>query len=217
LIINILNNLFLIFLFLNLPKILANIMKRTLLITLTLIPFFGMSQTTKPIDGFLGIKFGSDAETVKAAIKAKGGIFMLKSSKPDLLEFMGVKLGHRTASMFAVKLIDNKAFEADFFFDPELEAKAIDEYDALGSDINEVYGKGEATKKFKSPYSDGDGFELTAIKSGSADYQTVWQSGDNTISESIDNDLSTELTYQDGPLVHQAISRQKAKEKSDYK
>ncbi len=208
---------FLIFLFLDLPKILANIMRKTLLITLLLIPFFGISQTTKPIDGFLGIKFGSDAETVKAAIKAKGGIFIVKSSKPDLLEFTGVKLGHRTASVFGVKLIDNKAFEADFFFDPDLQAKIIDEYNALGSDINEVYGKGESTKTFKSPYADGDGFELTAIKSGNADYQTIWRSGDNTISESIDDDLSIELSYQDGPLIDQAISRQKAKEKSDYK
>jgi hypothetical protein len=191
-------------------------MKKTLFIALLLIPFLGISQTTKPIDGFLGIKFGSDAATVKAAIKAKGGLFLASKSTTELLKFTGVKLGHRASSLFAVKLVDNKAYEADFFFDPELEAKIIDEYDALASDLNDVYGKGTATKTFKSPYADGDGFEITAIQSGNADYQTIWESGENTLSEVIVSEMSIELTYQNGPLIDKAIAKDKAKEKSDY-
>jgi hypothetical protein len=191
-------------------------MKKLTLITLLLIPFLAVSQTTKPIDGFLGIKFGSDAATVKAAMKAKGGVFLASKSTTEILQFTNVKLGHRASSLFAVKLIDNKAYEADFFFDPELEAKIIDEYDALASDLNDVYGKGTASKKFKSPYTDGDGFEITAIKSGNAEYQTIWESGENTLSAEIDSDMSIELTYQNGPLIDKAVAKEKAKEKSDY-
>jgi len=191
-------------------------MKKLTFITLLLIPLLGMSQTPKPIEGFLGIKFGSDAATVKAAVKAKGGVLVASKSNAEELKFTGVKLGHRVSTLFAVKLINNKAYEADFVFEPELEAKIIDEYDALASDLNDVYGKGKASKKFKSPYTDGDGFEITAIKSGNAEYQTFWESGENTLAEEIDSDVLILLTYQNGPLTDQAIAKEKAKEKSDY-
>lgn len=191
-------------------------MKKILFLALLIIPFFGISQTTKPIEGFLGIKFGSSKAVVLAAIKAKGGIFREKKSSNELLEFTNVKLGHRTSSFFAVKLIDNKAFEADFFFDTEPEAKAIEAYDALVNDINDIYGKGDVTKTFKEPYKDGDGYELLAIKSGKADYKTIWGSGDNSIWASIGDDLSIELTYLNGPLIEVAVKKQKAKEKSDF-
>lgn len=190
-------------------------MKKLFLITLLIIPLYGISQT-KPIESFLGIKFGSDAATVKAAIKAKGGLFLEKKSSGELLAFTNVKLGHRSSSFFAVKLINNKAFEADFFFDTTPEAKTIEAYNALVSDINDIYGKGESIKTFKQPYKDGDGFEITAIHSGNADYKTFWESGDNSMTAIIDDDLSIELTYQNGPLADQAIKKLKAKEKSDF-
>jgi hypothetical protein len=195
------------------------ITKKTLFIALLLIPFFGVSQTTKPIDGFLGIKFGSTRVAVITALNAKGGILDKKETTPDLVVYKNIKLGHREAGIFLVKFIDNKAFEADFIFDPGLDAKTIEYYLALVNDINENYGTGDMQKKFQEPYNDqdDDGIKINAMKDGKAVYATYWQSAsNNTIKASIETSLAVMLTYQDGDLTDQAINKQKAKEKSDY-
>jgi hypothetical protein len=195
-------------------------MKKTLLITLLLVPFLGISQTIKPIDGFLGIKFGSSRMAVISALNAKGGILDKSQSTPILLAYKNIKLGHRTAGAFVVKFIDNKAFEADFIFDPGLDAKTLEYYKQLVNDINENYGTGLERKKFQEPYNDedDDGLKIDAIKDGKAEFETYWRSlpTKNTIMASIDVALTVILTYQDAELIGQAISRQKAKEKSDF-
>ena len=195
-------------------------MKRTLLLALLLIPFLGFSQTTKPIDSFLGIKFGSNALTVKNAITARGGILEIRQSSVDFLVFTNVTLGHRKAEMLAIKFVNKKAYQAGFLFRAPLEPQTIDYYNALVNDLNEVYGKGTSTRNFKSPYEDGDGHELTAIEGGYADFQTLWTNANgngNAIQAKINADpLLVSLTYQDGALINEAISQQKAKEKSDF-
>ncbi|MGZ3752282.1 MAG: hypothetical protein ACXVAU_13460, partial [Mucilaginibacter sp.] len=128
-------------------------MKKNLFVALLfLIPFCGFSQTTKPISGFLGVKFGSSKETVIAALKAKGAILDKANSHKDNLAFSNAKLGTRKATGLLVKFVNNKAFEADYFFDPEVEAHIINEYNELVADITRVYGEGNVTKKYMSPY-----------------------------------------------------------------
>lgn len=194
-------------------------MKKTLLIALLLIPFWGISQTTKEVEGFLGIKFGSSAAEVQSALNAKGGILDKKNTDADLMTYKNIKLGHRDAGLFVIKFINNKAFEADFIFDPGLDAKTLDYYYSLVDDINDNYGKGQSTATFKSPYSDKDpdNEKILAIKNAEGDYSSFWQSSNkNTISITITDDLAVILKYQDSVLVQEAINSQKAKEKSDY-
>lgn len=196
-------------------------MKKNLLIAvLFLIPFCGFSQTTKPIDGFLGIKFGSTKAAVTAAIKARGGK-LNEASKGNNLAFDNVSLGHRKVDFLIVRFIDDKAFEADFTFTPQDDNHAVEYYNGLVSDINEIYGKGESTKKFTSAFKDGDGHELAALITGAAEFNTLWQAAnENNIEAKIiktdDNDLNIELDYQDDKLTGQAVSKQKAQDKGDY-
>lgn len=195
-------------------------MKKTLLIALLLIPFLGISQTTKPVDGFLGIKFGSSRAEVAAALNAKGGIINKAQSTPNLLSYKNIKLGHRNAAVFLVKFFNNKAFEADFLFDAEMDAKTLEYYKELVSDINENYGKGQENNKYQEPYNaeDDDGIKINAIQNGKAEFETVWESSPtkNTISTSISTELTVVLTYQDSNLADQAINNQKSKEKADF-
>jgi hypothetical protein len=193
-------------------------MKKTLLITLSLIPFLGISQTTKPIEGFLGIKFGSSAVAVETAVAAKGGVLDRPGSTKDVKVFRRTKLGHRDAVSFIVKFVNDKAYEADFIFKPGLEAKTVDYYNELVNDMNENYGKGDSKIDFKSPYSEKDD-ELTkivAIKTAMAEYKTFWESADNAIVVQVTEALTVDLIYQDGKLADQAVAKQKAKEKSDF-
>jgi hypothetical protein len=195
-------------------------MKKTLLIALLFIPFWGISQTTKEIEGFLGIKFGSSKAQVQSALNAKGGILDKKTSDANLVVYKNLKLGHRDVMLFFIKFVNDKAFEADFVFDPGLEAKTIEYYYGLVNDINDNYGKGESTATFKSPYSEKDPetVRILAIKNAEANYETIWESPNNknVISVTIPEELTVILAYQDSALIQEAINSQKAKEKSDY-
>jgi hypothetical protein len=193
-------------------------MKNLFLITLMLIPFLGISQTRKPVDGFLGIKFSSSKATVVAAMKAKGASLQSKEKNSQSLAFLNVTLGHRTGGL-VVKFINDKAYEAVFIFDPGFEAKTIEYYYSLVNDINENYGTGLSSATFKDPYSakDDDSDKITAIQNADANYITNWKSEiKNSIQAYISEDLTVLLVYEDANLSNEAEQVQKAKEKSDY-
>jgi hypothetical protein len=207
---------FLLFHLLFLPKKLAKIMKKALLIALLLIPFLGIAQTTKPIDSFLGIKFGSSKAVVLAAMKAKGATMDKENSKVDFLDFDNVKLGHRAAVDFNIKFVNDKVYAAVFVFKAEDNAHTVEYYNALVSDINDNYGKGVATKEFKSPFKEGDGNLDLAIESGHLDIFTDWKGNTGSIQASITNKFEIILIYQDDKLDEEATAKQKAKEKSEF-
>lgn len=191
-------------------------MKKILAFIFLIIPLASFSQTTKPIEGFLGIKFGASREVVIAALKAKGGIINKAIITPEQVVFSNIKLGHRMADALGVRFFEGKAYGAVFIFKADADPRTIEYYDSLVSDLNEVYGPGESTKVFRTPYSDGDGYEITAIQTDNADYATKWNSNNNGISASISDKLQIILTYIDGPIFQQYHDQEKQKEKSDY-
>ena len=190
-------------------------MKKTLLIALLLVPFWGITQTTKPIDGFFGIKFGSSKAEVIAAVKAKGGT-LNAGATDDLLFFSNVSLGHRPAEYLEVKLFNDKAYFAAFIFQPENEASTLGYYDGLVSDISGAYGKGKPVVEFKDPYKFGDGNETQALSLSEGSMFTDWHSGKNSIQININTKLMVVLMYIDDTMNAQAKAAQKAKEKSDF-
>ncbi len=196
-------------------KISKNNMKKTLLIALLLVPFIGISQTTKPIEGFLGIKFGSSKADVMAAMQAKGGALM-KGSTDDNLFFTNISLGHRATQAFEVKLFNDKAYFGGFIFQPENEASTLGFYNSLVSDISDVYGKGNATISFKDPYKFGDGNETQAISLSEGHMFTDWHSEKKSIQINVTTKLKVVLLYIDDTMDEQAKAAQKAKEKSDF-
>jgi hypothetical protein len=195
-------------------------MKNLILIALLLITVCCKAQTTKPIDGFLGIKFGSSPAQVIEALKAKGGI-VNTGQTPFSISFSNVSLGSRKTAAVFVHFVNEQAFGATFVFKPELEAKTIEYYNALVKDISEVYGQGKELKKFKQPYTEGDGYEITAIKTGNADYYTAWdeENGNEVlvvIAVTSTNELRVRLIYNHGKLRKLYEDQQKAKNKSEF-
>ncbi|MES2275481.1 MAG: hypothetical protein V4592_05635 [Bacteroidota bacterium] len=194
-------------------------MKNLVLIALLFVIFSAKAQTTKPIDGFLGIKFGSSAAQVTEALKARGATIKAGQTAASI-GFLNLSLGNRKVATLYVHFVNDKAFEALFMFMPELEAQTIDYYNALVKDIEGVYGAGKPYKNFKQPYTDGDGYEITAIKTGNANYETSWDSGDNTAWVSIvtnkDIPLIVRLVYSDSKLSQLYKDQQKEKNKSEF-
>ncbi len=196
-------------------------MKKTLLIALLLIPFLGISQTTKPIDGFLGIKFGASRASVIAALNARGGIMDKEHSTAERILYNNITLGHRGARGLFVSFVDDKAYLANFVFVPELESQTLQYFYALINDINEIYGTGHLVKHFQEPYNDNDddGIKIDALKDGKDKFYNFWQSkpSDNSVGVEIRaENLYIDLLYKDEELGKLADSKQKAKEKSDY-
>jgi hypothetical protein len=190
-------------------------MKKTLLITLLLIPFLGISQTTKPIEGFLGIKFGSNKATVIAAIKERGGI-LNNDPSGSYLNFSDVSLGHRKSTQLQVKFFNDKLYFGGFVFQPENDPQTFVYYNNLVNDITELYGKGSAVRNFKSPYKDGDGDEIMAVRSGYGNIYNFWSVDKKRIDLSINTKLKVILIYMDDVLDAEANAAAKAKEKSDF-
>ena len=192
-------------------------MKKTLLITLLLIPFLGFSQTTKPIEGVLGIKFGASRAEVTAAVEAKGGKKMdVTNATPNQLVFNGLTLGHRVPEYALFSFDDDKLAGCMFILKPDNEPALLTDYNSLVSDIAEIYGTGKPVKQFKSPYKDGDGDELDAIRGGYATIFTNWESDKKTIQISILDKMELRVFYVDNVLFAEIEAKQKAKEKSDF-
>lgn len=192
--------------------------KQLFLAVLFLLPIITIAQTTKPIDGFLGIKFGSSKAAVLAAMKAKGAIFDKKNSDNDFFSFSNVKLGTRKPSVFAVKFISDKSYEADFLFSSDVEPQVFSIYKDLSKDLSDVYSEGKVTEFYNSPYekTDNQSDKIVGLKSGKIDFHTVWTDAkENTIAISIDTDLEVLLVYQDGELFKQVTAKEGAKNKSD--
>jgi len=194
-------------------------MKKTLLITLLLIPFLGFSQTTKPLEGFLGVKFGSSKADVIAALKARGGVISSSSTDKAVI-CTNIKLGTRLSEQLNIYFFNNQMFQGTFYFKPDHDDDVINDYKALVNDISEVYGKGKSTADFKPPYKNGDGDEILAIKSGDANFYTNFRSDNNLLQIKIlstkDYNVYVLASYYDNTLVAQAEGKEKEKAKSDY-
>jgi hypothetical protein len=175
--------------------------KYHLILILFLLPCLAFTQTKKSIDSFMDIPLGSDSVTVKAAILAKGGAQNIALSKKDLLVFDNFSLSRRPVRELVVKFVNNKAFDAFFYFlysDTEI----LDSYDNLVSDIAAVYGKPAAADNY-TQFSKS-AVRIRKIRAQDIIMQTVWLSKNkNAISvkiQPIDQFLMLMLTYEDGTL-----------------
>ena len=172
-------------------------MKKALLIFLFLLPYLAFAQK-KSIDGFLDIPFGSDSATVKATVLAKGGIRNLDTSVKNM-GFSKVSLGKRLSQYLYVRLVDNKAFEAIFYFQEGDDL--LDTYNSLVTDITAVYGKPIKINNFDEL---SNTMKLKKAMLGNIKIQTLWQSKNkNTISVEINKIgqiLYLVLDYQDDAL-----------------
>jgi len=128
------------------------------------------------------------------------------------VSFKNITLGTRRAALLTVKFIDNKAFEADFLFNPPSKTQAIKYYNKLNSELTGIYGQSQPFRITNGAYQKGHISEWSAIKLGQVEYSSYWTDmlaeDANLLKTSITRSLSVELTYQDGKLLKLDIKRQ---------
>jgi hypothetical protein len=187
--------------------------KKALTIIFFLLPLFTFAQSKKSIDGFLDIPFGSDSATVKAAIIANGGVRIDSLSNKKDMAFAGLTVSNRKVNICIVSFVNNKAFEADFYFTDFKDSQSLDYYDGFSADISAVYGKGKMTSDFGNL---SNSQRIRRIRLGNASCSTLWKSKNkNTILLALapmlqNKAIQIQLQYQNTDLMNLYLSKKRS-------
>lgn len=178
-----------------------------------------VSQSPTKLTGALGLTFGINKAKVKEIIVGKGGI--LKETKINSISFSNVKMGTQNSDILLCKVVNDKLFEIVAIFAPSVEARAQELYDEIKNIIESKYGKGESFRSFKGIYTDGDGYEMQAIKTGNATIATYWTNFENKngiVLEIVGTErlVFIKLSYQDGLLIEEAIKIEDSKNAVEF-
>jgi hypothetical protein len=203
-------------------------MCRILLSTLVLVAFVWgncafAQDSTSTMNGFLGIPFGVSPASVKKALSARAGAkFDQKNSTKDVLIYDDVTVGGRKTSFVKFQFYKDQFYAAIAYYRPTLEARTIELYDQIKSDINsKYYVSDKDIKSFDYPYEDGDGHEITALRVGKATIVSGWvfpqkDGKENSIYLRITDDLFVKLSYYCGVLSDQASREENQQNARDY-
>jgi hypothetical protein len=163
----------------------------------------------------IGLTFGMYKEKAKAIMFNKKGKLDVKRSVVDKLIYGNVKVGGKMTDFIVLLFVDNKLFDVSiYYFD--LDARQQENYDKLKETIDNKYGFSETYRTFKSPYTDGDGYEMQAIKVGKGSITTYWSLKNGIISLEILVTMNICVGYQDTKLADVYFARKKKKEAADF-
>lgn len=183
------------------------------------LPSLSFAQT-KPITGVMNIKFRENQTSVRTKILQKGGQFDETNPITKTTFYKNLRLGSIDYELVAVKFINSQLYEVSFLHEVS-EANLMSTFEEIRTDLDNVYGGGEFFEIYKTPYEKGDGYEITAIKSGKGEVTAFWRTpnaegNDNYISLEILPDLIIKLKYQDGTLIKRAIAARNEEIKTEY-
>ena len=174
------------------------------------------------LDGFWGIAFGTNVEEAKRLMLAKEGVTLdIKQTTENRLIFDVHTFAGRTPKFVALAFVNDQLHTAKVNFLSKPEAQTQDLFDAIKADIDaKYYLTKENYRLFKSPYADGDGYELQGIKLGKGDVVAFWRfkrpdGHENMLAIEITDKLYVVLTYQDENLAKSALQSHQEKSRQD--
>lgn len=172
------------------------------------------AQVNQPLDSFWGIKWDSNIQTVKEAVKNKGE-YELSIDDKDTLLYSGTFGGGEARILFC--FYKEKLYTALVIYPYEAN-KAIEKYLEVKSQLIEKYGKPKIdVENFKSPYYRGDGLEERAIRINKAFFSAHWFFSDkNEIFLTITPDLDVALKYTNKEAEEELVQAKQKKNLSDF-
>lgn len=196
---------------------------KKLTLLLLLFPLLSFSQNLQlpggkdvtNISGMLGISFGKTKAECIIAMKAKG--YLPSPSTSDYLTFKNVKYGSYKAASVSFYFFKAKFYHGLIIIIPTILPKTYDEYESIVASINEKYDEPMSTREFKTPYSLGDGYEVTAIKGGYTDISDLWtDNGLGMIESKIQESTLITIDYYHLEMTKEALNKTKEKNLTDY-
>jgi hypothetical protein len=178
-------------------------MKRLLFfIVFSIIPIIILGQVE--LTGAIGLTFGMNQSSVIGILMKNGGTLLRE--KDDYISFIKVPIGTKTADLVICQFINNKLFEIDANFIPNVEAKTQELYDEVKKNIVDKYGESGSFRIFNGIYENGASYEMQAIRTGNESIATYWSEFKigNSIALEIkanNNLVYVSLIYQDGLLM----------------
>jgi hypothetical protein len=196
-------------------------MKKTIVILLlTISNAYGQN-----LNGFMGFPFGTSKNQIKTEFKAKQPSATIYTDEKKTLTFTDAKFGGREAIGIVFAFTDDsKLHTAVVLLEPEFPDKVFTLYDEIITDINTKYHYYDnQNEDWTYPYDKSDKYQhgVTALKLGKLDASTMWKfpttdGEDNVIQVSITSSAFVKISYQDGNLINQVVSKNKEKSSADY-
>lgn len=176
--------------------------KLSFFIAFTIIPIliFGQAELT----GAIGLTFGMNQSSVKGILTKKGGTIIRDTV--DYISLIKVQIGTKTADLVICQFVDDKLFEIEANFIPEVEAKTRELYDEVKKIIIDRYGESKSIPVFDGVYEEGLSYALQGRRNGNKSIATYWEEFKigNSIALEIkanNNLVYVSLMYQDGLLM----------------
>lgn len=199
------------------------------LITFISITFFSITCIAQELTGFMGIPFGSTKNEIKTIFLNKNPEAKIHTDEPRTLTFKNFKFGGREAVAVVFGLNDEgKMHTAIVLLNNDNDDDVFELYDDVVSDINNKYHYRDVNNEiWKYPYDKSDKFQhgTTAMKSGKCSLQSMWyfnvndpygHDDDNIIAVENTQSCTIKITYQNGMMINDVISKDKSKNSQDY-
>ncbi len=194
--------------------------KKLFIIVIFLISFSTIGQTIdtsqimKSFDAPIGLSFGNSISQVKYTLAKRGGVIDITNSKKELLIYNQVKVGSKMSEMVQLSFVEDKLFNVVIVY-KELEESVQYEFDQLKNTLDNKYGRSTYWRSIESPYKDGDGNEMLAIKTGKGSIYSFWKLKNGGITLGISKSLLIMLEYEDYELAYLNKKLKKAEDESD--
>jgi hypothetical protein len=156
--------------------------------------FFVLSANAQVFDG---VPVSGDLTTTIAKFKAKGYVFKKFVDNGAILTG---KVSFRDVELYIfVTPFTKKVFKFTIYLEEKDTWSSLRfDYEKYYTIFKEKYGEPDTEYSFfSSPYESGDGYEMTAVKSGKATFSAFWLNRDNlSVVVSISKWNQVELTYE---------------------
>ena len=165
-------------------------------------------DTIKNYIYFNGIKIDGHIDDFKIKLKEKGYIF--QSTDKNISSFKGEFLNQQVEILVVNSPTTKIVWKVAIYF-PEYDYTSSwytikNDYNTLKEQLKNKYGNySNDYNFFSTPYKEGDGYEIQAIKMNKCTYYTLWEQKDNAVSIEISKLLSIKLIYEN--IINSKISK----------
>ena len=199
------------------------------LLSIISIIFFTTTTNAQELTGVMGISFGSTKNEIKSTFLSKNPNVEIHTDEPRTLTFTNFSFGGRKAVAVVFGLNeDGKMHTAIVLLNNDNDDDVFDLYDNVVSDINNKYHYRDINNEvWKYPYDKSDKYQhgTTAIKLGKCSLQSMWyfdvndpstHDDDNVIAVENTESCTVKITYQNGLMISDVVSKNKEKNSQDY-